>query len=50
MKSCFPHEYMIKDVSKDTIAIVKNSNKIQEDLRKNKEIYVAFKKMNIFVE
>ncbi|MFD3158783.1 hypothetical protein ACFIJ5_18390 (plasmid) [Haloimpatiens sp. FM7330] len=49
-KSCFPPEYMIKDVSKDTIAIVKNSNKFEKDLRQKNKIYNALKKANILVE
>ena len=50
MNSCFPPEYMIRDVSKDTISIIKNGDKSPKDLRQNKEIYKVLKEIGVLVE
>ncbi|MBW9159008.1 hypothetical protein [Clostridium tagluense] len=50
MKSCFPPEFMISDLSKNTITITKNSNEMQQDLRENKIIYKTLKEAGVLSE
>ncbi|MCB2322816.1 hypothetical protein LGL55_18360 [Clostridium tagluense] len=50
MKSCFPPEFMISDLSKNSITITKNSNKMEQDLRENKIIYKTLKEAGVLSE